>query len=360
MVANINTRKVPTFDPYDIKKSLVDLAEEYFKVQDVDLYESGFLGYIIQSLTHLTSDMLFQNALAYNEAFLIRASLPSSVYNIATQLDYDIKGTIPANGTIRIIMPLSDDDMNVKIPVNARVSAEGIPYKIKYNYYITKNDSGLNVLKQDVNTGTISNVLYKVEMHSERPCLVFEAEMQQIEIYTHEFNFENTQLYVFYEETISGFEGNVYDIIVNVNGERYKEISSIYQAGSDDKVYELVIDPVSGNLTIKFGNGIYGYLPKDGSEALITIYTTKGSAGNISANAAKLSEKILNTKNGSIVNVVSYNPLPIRNGYDGESLEEIKRHAIEHISSAKRLVSEKDYHGFQGITGLTKDRKSVV
>lgn len=352
-MANIKTRKVPTFDPYDIKKSLVDLAEEYFNVQNVDLYESGFLGYVIQSLTHLTSDMLFQNALAYNEAFLIRANLPSSVYNIATQLDYDIQGTIPAYGNLRIIMPLSDDDMTVKIPVNAKVSAGNAPYKIKHNYYITKNDSGLNVLKQDITTGMISSVPYKVEMHSERPCLVFEAEIWQIEMYTHDFNFENTQLYVFYEETISGFDGSVHEVIVNIEGERYKEISSIYQANSNDKVYELILDPVSGNLTVKFGNGIYGYLPKDGAEALITVYTTKGIDGNISANTAKLTEKILNTNNGNIVNIISYNPLPIKNGYDGESLEDVKRHTIENISSAKRLVTEKDYKGFQGITGLT-------
>jgi hypothetical protein len=352
-VANIKTRKVPTFDPYDIKKNLVDLSEDYFKVQNVDLYESGFLGYVIQSLTHLTSDMLFQNALAYNEAFLIKASLPSSVYNIATQLDYNIQGTTPAEGSLTLIIPISSNEMTIKIPVNSKVSTGSVPFKIKYNYYINKTDSIINISKQDINTGMITSIPYKIEIHSEQPCVVFDVDIWQIEVYSHDFSFESPQLYVFYEETISGFEGSTYNVIVTIEGELYHEISSLYQAKSEDKVYELVLDPVSGNLTVKFGNGIYGYLPKDGAEALITLYTTQGEDGNILAYSAKLTERILNAEDGKIVNITSYNPIPIDNGNNGETLENIKRHAIENISSAKRLVTEKDYTGFQGVTGLT-------
>ena len=38
----VEARNLPTFDPYDIKKSLVGLADDYFQLQNIDLYESFF------------------------------------------------------------------------------------------------------------------------------------------------------------------------------------------------------------------------------------------------------------------------------------------------------------------------------
>ena len=349
----VEARNLPTFDPYDIKKSLVGLADDYFQLQNIDLYESGFLGYFIQALTYLTSDMLFQNALAYNEAFLIRANLPSTIYNIATQLDYKIQNVVPATGSLKITIPLATDDMIIKIPVGSNVSTNSAPYKIMYNYYITKTSNTIEVIKEDIATGIVTPVPYNIEISAGQPSLVFDAEIQQIEVYTHSFTFENTQLYKFYDEPISGFNGYVYDVIVNVGGELYKPINSIYIASSTDKVYELMMNQSSDSLVVRFGNGVHGYLPHNGAQAMITIYSTLGTDGNIAANVASLTDRIIDGYTGNIVNISSYNPTPIINGTNGESLEEVKRHIIENISAAKRLVTEKDYKGFQGVTGIT-------
>jgi hypothetical protein len=349
----IDARNLPTFDPYDIKKSLVDLTDEYFQLKNIDLYESGFLGYFIQALTYLTSDMLFQNALAYNEAFLIRATLPSTVYNIAAQLDYKIQNVVPASGTLKVVIPLASGDMKIKIPAGSNVTSESAAYKVIHNYYVTKDSTTIEIIKEDIATGIVTPVTYNIEISSGQPSLVFDVEIQQLEIYTHSFTFENTQLYKFYDEPISGFKGYIYDVVVNVGGELYKPINSIYIASSSDKVYELMMNQSEGSLVVRFGNGIHGYLPHNGAQALITIYSTLGAEGNIAANTAQLADRVIDGISGDIVNVISYNPLPIMNGSNGETLEEVKKHIIENISAAKRLVTEKDYKGFQGVTGIT-------
>lgn len=349
----IKTRTIPSFDPYDVKTELVTLADSYFQVGNLDTYESGWLGYFIQSLTFLTSDMLFQNAMAYNEAFLTRALLPSSVYNIATQLDYKIKDAIPASGNFNMIIQLNPLDMLIKIPVGSRIMAGDIPYKTKYTYYVNKTDDLIEITASNPDTGKLFNVPYTIELHEKTLCLVFNIEMWQIETYYHEFTIENPSLYVFYEEAMTGYEGDIFDIMVSVDNERYHELSSIYQALSDERAYEIILDSSNNSFITKLGNGIYGYLPKDQSIGYIRLRTTLGVNGHILKEKAEFQDKLINSLTGEAVATLGTNNTAITNGYSGESLDEIKRHVIENISSAKRLVTEKDYKGFQGVTGLT-------
>lgn len=351
---SIKTRELPSFDPFDIKKELVQLADNHFGVNNVDLYESGFLGYLIQSLTFLTSDMLYQNAMAYNEAFLKRSILPSSVTEIASQLDYKAQKTIPAEGPMTLAIPIIQDrEMLIKIPIGANVVANNITYKVKNNYYVEKNSRGIVVTTQNSETGLVQNIPHKIEMINKQLCIIFNVTIWQIEIFSYEFVVENPMLYVFYEETVGNYNGQLYKIIVNAESEIYTEVSSIYQAKPHNRYYEVKIDNVTPLITIKFGNGIYGYQPKAGAEALITVYTTLGVDGNIIAQSAKLTERIVDNISGQIVNVESYNPAAINNGQDKENIEDMKRHTIENISAAKRLVTNIDYYGFQGVTGLT-------
>lgn len=353
-MANITTRKLTSFDPFDVKSGLVSLADSYFQVKNLDTYQSGFLGYLIEALTFVTSDVLYQNAMAYNEAFLNRAILPSSVSNIAAQLDYDIQSTIPATGFLTIVMPVSvSSDMLVKIPAGSKVVAGNIPYKVQNNYYVTKDSTGITVVAQNADTGMIENVSYSIELRDSKLSIVFDVAIWQIDVYYHEFTFENPTLYVFYEEIVSGYTGQIHTLNVTVDGEIYRQLSSIYQARSDDRCYELQIDNTNNTLLIKFGNGVYGYLPSADVNALISVYTTLGASGNIAANTAMLDERIPDTVSGKIVNITSYNSVAITNGSDSESMEDIKRHVRENISAAKRLVTEDDFKGFQGVTGLT-------
>ena len=357
--ASPTTRVIPSFDPFDVKEQLVELAQDYFNLDEIDTYESGFMGYLIQALTYLTSDVLYQNAFAYNEAFLNRALLRSSVTNIATQLDYKIKSAIPASGTLTIAVPINLNELtSIKISAGTNISADDIPYKVYNTYYIKQNSNGLHVTSYNPDTGIVEAIPYNIEMYDGQVTVVFGIQIWQINIYTYDFTFDNPTLYQFYKTSFTGFEGEVYKVLVEVEEEKYKEVASIYQSGFDSREYEMDIMSIEDNeykVTLKFGNGIYGYQAKNGAEGKVTIYTTLGAKGNISSGVARFDERLINTLNPSEgeLQVLSNNSLAIQNGKDAETLEEIKKHTIESISAAKRLVTEGDYKGYAGVTGLT-------
>lgn len=215
-MGNILTRTIPSFDPYDIKTELVGLLEDYFQTRNLDTYESGFMGYLTQAQTYLTSDMLFQNTMAYNEAFLNRAILPSSVHNIAAQLDYKPSTSEPAVGYLTVIVAMPKSNFLFRISSGSKVDASGIPYKVKNHYYVVKNADNMEITMQDEQTGSVRSLPYQIEIHNGVQCLVFNVLIWQVQSYLHEFTFENTQLYNFYQESVSSFEGNIYSVFVSV------------------------------------------------------------------------------------------------------------------------------------------------
>ena len=210
-----------------------------------------------------------------------------------------------------------------------------------------------------MDTGLVEEVPYNIEMHDGDITIVFGIQIWQVNIYTYDLEIDNPVLYQFYKTTVTGFEGELYKVIVDIEDEKYKEINSIYQATYDGREYEMSYSPSNGDeeskLTIKLGNGIYGYQPKAGATGHITIYTTLGAKGNIASGIARFDERLINTLDTSEgeIQVLSTNKLAIQNGRDAETLQEIKRHTVESISAAKRLVTQDDYKGYAGVTGLT-------
>lgn len=353
------TKVIPSFDPFDVKTQLVDLAENYFNLDNIDLYESGFMGYLIQALTTITSDTLYQNAFAYNEAFLNRALLKSSVTNIANQLGYDIKSAVPAIGALTVAVPITlGSNTSIKISAGSAVSAGSISYKVYNTYYIKQDSSGVHITAYNTDTGLIETVPYTIELHEGSTCVVFGVIIWQVSIYTYDFTFDNPTLYQFYTESISGYTGEVYKVIISVDSEKYSQVNSLYLSQNDSRNYELnFVNGTSDDdskINIKFGNGVYGYQPKNSAKGTITLYTTLGSKGNIVANSAELDVRLIDTLNADAGNieVISTNALAINNGEDAETLEEIKLHAKQNISAAKRLVTETDFKGYAGVTGL--------
>ena len=228
-MANVSptTRVIPSFDPFDVKSQLVDLAENYFNLDNIDLYESGFMGYLIQALTTVTSDTLYQNAFSYNEAFLDRALLRSSVSNIASQLDYSITPAIPARGSLTVAVPIQlGQDSSIKISSGSSVDAGGIPYKVYNTYYIKQDSTGIHITSYNIDTGLVDTIPYTIELHNGNTCVVFGITIWQVNIYTYDFTFDNPTLYQFYTQSISGYSGDVYKVIVSVGNEKYSEIST--------------------------------------------------------------------------------------------------------------------------------------
>jgi hypothetical protein len=85
-----NVKKISSSDPYDIKRLLLSVLDKNLGTRNPDTYESGYLGYEIQAQTMLTSDVLHNLNMAWNEAFTHLLVLPSSLQNHANMFDYQL------------------------------------------------------------------------------------------------------------------------------------------------------------------------------------------------------------------------------------------------------------------------------
>lgn len=333
-------------DPYELKSFLIDLAETYFKTDKIDTYEAGFLGYFIQSLSHIATDTLFMNTMAYNEAFTTKAVLNSSLVNLSNMFGYDYRRVVPASGTLTIKVPLERVGFEFVIPLYTEAIADNIPYRVVNRYNVQVNTTSDIKVYKTTPSGILSSIPFSVEIEDGIPVLLFDVDIKQVDFMVYEFTFPKTELYKFYHEYIQGIENYVSNVKVFINGEEYRKVNSIFEGYAMDKIFEY--NYFNGVLDITFGNGVFGYLPDDGDVAKIIIETTLGKGGNVIANMVSLKQTIHDTA-GLAVRMYSFNKLPIVNGSDPESKEELRSNIIAHISSLDRLVTEKDYRNFTKI-----------
>ncbi len=80
------------------------------------------------------------------------------------------------------------------------------------------------------------------------------------------------------------------NIKLEINGHRWKEVTSLDEYGSNDKVY--VLDIATGEM--RFGDGEHGARPPTGTDNIIVSYTAHGGIeGTITASSKKTSKGVV-------------------------------------------------------------------
>ena len=243
-----NIREIMSLNPYSIKKSLVDLIDKNLGTKNPDLYEAGFLGYLTQAQTLLTSDVLFNNAMSWNEAFTHLLALPTSLQNHASMFDYQLSTASPCTGTITVYVPFPDQGSQYQLLLRNGTVCEGtVQYLIQNTYIINVSYTNPTVQKRDYSTGLVSNVDVTIEIRSGDRYLVFEADVWQVSLLSLEGRFTDVQYKEFYDINISGITDyfNNINIGVYINDDnfadprlvRFNQVASIYSCGSKDKCY---------------------------------------------------------------------------------------------------------------------------
>jgi len=129
----------------------------------------------------------------------------------------------------------------------------------------------------------------------------------------------------------------VYGIKVYVNDILWSYSSSLITNSKYDSVFTTIND-ADGYTYIVFGDGISGKIPTAAATIKATYRVSKGSAGNISADAV---QNFLTYANSSIT-VRNINS-PATGGTDAETTDSIKLNAPKVIKTLNRAVSLKDY-----------------
>lgn len=357
-----NVREILGMDPFAIKSALVNLFSNYLPGTTTDSYEAGFLGWMTQALTTLSSDACYQLNMSYGESFTHLAQLRSSVNDLATMFDYSIINPVPCEGslTVQIAFPPDNTTYNTKILNGTSCSSSSPIYKVNGDYIITIGNTP-SIKRRDPLTNVVSDINYTIDVIESVRYLTFVVKVWQAKIFTYTFTINGATYGKFYDQSISGFEDNIFDQFVGIylpmdtssytQLTSFKKIDNIYSASESDKVY-VFIRGRNDTATIRFGNGIFGYQPEDGQEGTIILYTTMGADGACPANALTLQSILTDSTTNIALNVKSTNLSPIENGINEEPIEQMKRHIIEQITSAKRLVTSGDYAGYEGITGV--------
>ena len=359
-----NIKEVMSNDPFSIKSSLIKLIDKHLGTGNTnpDVYEAGFLGYITQAQTLLTSDVLFNNLMAWNESFIHLLTLQSSLQNYATMFDYELSSATPNTGSITVYVPIPSDGYTYSLTLkNGTTCDSNSSYLIKNTYLITASSSNPKVQKKDVTTGIISDVDINIDIRNGNLIMSFEAEVWQVSISTYTKTFKDVRYKEFYDINLSNIPDQFYDIKVGVYVDddnftdprlvKFNKVNSIYTCGSTDKSYVFNYYG-DGTGTVRFGNGIFGYQPKENNKTTILIYSTEGASGTAYTGQIKLDLILTDAYTGAKVEITGTNNSKIDNGIDEESIEQARANIIANTSSNQRLVTTGDYSGFSAITGL--------
>jgi len=136
---------------------------------------------------------------------------------------------------------------------------------------------------------------------------------------------------------------------VRVNDLLWKEVSTFYGHGPDERIYVTRIDD-DGKTTIQFGDGRTGARLPTGKENVRASYR-KGIGLDGLVKTGQISQAM--TRPLGLKSVI--NPLPATGAQDRESLDEARRNAPLTVLTLDRIVSLQDYEDFaHAYTGIAK------
>ena len=329
------------------RQLIIEELKQYLELENVDLVKSSFLSFIVEALATLTSNLMFYQTSVYREFFLTKAQLPESIYNLSAFLGYEPKLASYSNVNVLFTIPFGFDDVNTEftIPQGFQVSASNINFSTYYETTVkVTNNSSVVITAQE---GTkIFNIPVVVEDES----FSFVLNFRQLVTEEQEFQVPaDLQIYQFYSIEVP-VDGKLADILVEVREpgqtgwDTYTEFSSLYLMDENSKGYVLRRSDTGVNLA--FGNGIIGYQPPAGSTVKTTLTITEGLNGNVIAGSIRSGDRIYNTTDAGINELVSYtivNTVAATGGKDEEGVEEVRRNAIANIAALERTVTEQDY-----------------
>lgn len=150
-------------------------------------------------------------------------------------------------------------------------------------------------------------------------------------------------------------EGRVSTLEIRVDGVLWHEAATLFDAGPDDRVYELRRQD-DGSSWVSFGDGIHGHRLPTGELNVSAAYRAGiGHAGEVA------DEVIIQLKTRPIGIRAVANPSRASGSAEPETLEAVKRSAPRSVKTLGRIVSLTDYEDFAAnFAGVGKTRADAL
>jgi len=338
----------------NIRNQIISLAQTYLDLNDVDLTQTSFLSFIINTLSTLTSNLFFYQSSVFREFFLTQAQLPTSVLNLSSFIGYTPSIATFSTCEILVTMPLTFDSdyITIDIPTGFNFYAGSVIFQTYFDSQIViTNNSNVSIVSTQSIIGSNDNRIFNLPSYvdSTAELLSFMLQVNQYQTLNQEFQVDSDiQIYQFIEQDVT-FTGEISGITVTITPPNsnspvtYTQFNSLYLMSNTDTGY--VIKRTTTGITLQFGNGLIGYQPPPSSSINVTLLITLGSAGNVIAGSITSGDRLYcNSSNGTeLVTYTVTNTSSATGGTDEESIDQTKNNAIANLSTMNRLVSQVDY-----------------
>lgn len=292
-------------------------------------------GIIILDYVHALADMIhyYQDHQAM-EAFITTAKERSNIFRLAKQLSYSILSSKGAICYVEFTSPLIYD-YTVKIPRYTSVSTtSGIQYLTTEDAYLTPGESRVLV---PCSQGVLNTIIYKGTGIS-RLSNVSGAVNQSLRLVNSNIDMDSI-------------------MITDSIGRIWKPVEYIIFSTDLDRVYEVDLNP-DDSITIKFGDGQRGIVPKVTDVLTITYISTAAEAGRVSENSLIiLDTPILNDK-GQYLDFSVNNPQASSGGSSSQTSRQIRDLAPGAIKAQGRAVTLEDYENLAKLVDGVADAKA--
>lgn len=383
-----------------IRQQLITYAQDYLQLENLDFSKTSYLSYLINTLSVLTSNLIYYNSAIYREFFLVRAQQKESVLNLAAMVGYTPDQAVPAEAKVLINIPVSSFIETSSIVLHGRFDPDNEPFKFYSEgvIFACKNEVRLDVtmsrgrllalnvyeidktLSKSQSTEVMSNIKWRFS--SDRASIYFLVNAVQAVDIVNEFTFPNLRPYEFYDKEFKFTDQFAGATLTTVPAPESSEIQTFIDqnqavsvtASTADKIYWspasslFLVNPgdygytyrvADEGVTLYWGNNIIGTQPGEGDECTVTITSTKGASGNVLAGSISRCDRLTQsiTVNGKAtsrsIEIKCINPSPAAGGQDSPTIDEIRQNAIISVSTNNRLVTEADYQNISSIvTGL--------
>lgn len=333
-----------SYDFETIKNELI------LKLSQEDVFKDyNFAGSNINTLLELVASVgdvfgYYLNMVA-NESFITSAELYENLNKLSELVGYNPKGYVSASTILTLSTIAETYDLTGKnnykliIPKYSKFAASEKTIDGKNIYYTNPNDA---ILVIDTNTITTplsaSNVSLSIPVIQGIPT----PDGSEALYYSDGSKY---QKFVLTDPTAI-----IQNLVVSVSNVEWLKTDNMYKTVTSTSLVYTVRYNKDKKLEIKFGDGIFGYIPPLGSEIKVKYISSLGNKGNINNGLlTSLEGDIYETTNTGTTTVLASSVYTLTQsdsgigGADPEGIEDIRNNAPATFRTQQRAVTKQDY-----------------
>lgn len=352
------------FDALTLRDFIIKRLTEKGNFTD-QIYEGSNLSSIIEIVAYSYHVLMFYLNTTSSESMFSQATLYENMNKIVNLVGYKPTGKRTSICTINATANASLPIGNYTIRKYSYVFSDDLQYVFLQDYNFAKTTAS----EEEIETLNDNVILYQGNIQQYPEYIATGDEYETLPIVVDNIVETNTDPFIS-SGTISVYvkevdSGKYYE---------YSEVTSLYLAGSQDRVYDLRLNEY-GNYEVKFGNDVFGKKLNEGDEVVIYYILSDNVPGIIASNAldgatiftyndglfSQIYDDISDNNQGTIVTpavseqLIITNPINSTAISESETIDEIRRSAPDYIASNLRLVTTRDYTSF-----LTKNLSNLV